>query len=67
MKSIKSIIAAITITASIILSCRIVMIPTPLTLPEQIGFICMAIEFSMFKSKELELEESKKDDGKNVE
>jgi hypothetical protein len=66
MRTFKSTLAAITITATIIFSCRIVMIPTPLTLPEQIGMICMMIELSMFKSKEIEIDEkSKKDDGKN--
>jgi hypothetical protein len=65
MKTFKSTLAAITITATIIFSCRLVMIPTPLSLPEQIGMICMMIELSFFKAKELEVEETKKKDGQN--
>ena len=65
MKSIKSIIASVTIMATIIFSCRIVMVATPLTIPEQIGMICMMVELSFFKAKELENETNKKQDGQD--
>ena len=65
MRTFKSVLAAITITATIVVSCRLIMIPAPLTLPEEIGMICMFLELSMYKAKELEIEESKKGNGQN--
>lgn len=54
MKSIKSILAAISITWAILFSCRLVMIATPLNLVEEIAVVMTMIEFSFYKSKELE-------------
>lgn len=55
MKSIKGLIATITITWAIVFSCRLVMVQTPLTIPEEIATIFMMIEFSFFKVKQLEV------------
>lgn len=52
----RKILAAITITYALIFSMRVVIIPTPLAIPEQISIIAMLIEYTMYKSKE------KKDD-----
>lgn len=48
------VISAVTITFAIVFSCRVVMIATPLNPAEQVGLICMAIEYTMLKSRKLE-------------
>jgi len=53
MKTIRSIIASVTITFCLVFSCRIVMIPTPLAVTEQIALVLMLVEFSFYKSKQL--------------
>jgi hypothetical protein len=60
MKSFKSILAAISITWAIVFSCRLVMIPTPLSLPEEIALILTMVEYSFFQAKKLEVESEKK-------
>ena len=60
MKKIKSIIAAVTITFCLVFSCRIVMIPTPLAMSEQVALVLMLVEFSFYKSKQLEVDNEKK-------
>lgn len=60
MKSFRSILAAISITWAIVFSCRVVMIPTALTVPEEVALVMMMIEFSFYKSKQLEVHEEAK-------
>lgn len=60
MKTLNSIISAVTITFAIVFSCRIVMIATPLNPAEQVAMICMAIEYTMLKSKRMEDKEKDK-------
>lgn len=59
MKTFRGILAAISITWAIVFSCRLVMIPTPLTLAEEIVTILTMIEFSFYKAKQLEIYEEK--------
>lgn len=54
MKTLNSVISAVTITFAIVFSCRIVMIATPLNPAEQVAMVCMAIEYTMLKSKRME-------------
>lgn len=54
MKTLNSIISAVTITFAIVFSCRIVMIATPLNPAEQVAIVCMAIEYTMLKSKRMD-------------
>ena len=54
MKTLNSVISAVTITFAIVFSCRIVMIATPLNPAEQVAMVCMVIEYTMLKSKRME-------------
>ena len=67
MKSFRSVLAAISITWAILFSCRVVMFATPLNMVEQITLCLAMVEFSLYKTKELEIanEEAKKKDGQN--
>lgn len=51
------ILVGFSITFAIILSLRIVWIPTPLNLMEQIGIISMMFDYTMKRSKELEVKD----------
>lgn len=57
MKTVNSIISAVTITFAIVFSCRIVMVATPLNPAEQVAMVCMAIEYTMLKSKRMQEKE----------
>lgn len=50
----RKLIAAVAITWAILLSVRVVMIPTPLNILEQIGLIGAMIEYTLFKSRRLD-------------
>lgn len=58
-KRFNQLIVSVSILFAILISVRIVMIPTPLNLGEQIGLISLMINYTFGKSKELE------DEGKN--
>ncbi len=51
----KKVIIGFSITFAIILSLRIVWIPTPLNILEQIGIVGMMFDYTLKKSKELEV------------
>ena len=50
---LNKVISAVTITFAIVFSCRVVMVATPLNPAEQVGLICMAIEYTLLKSRKL--------------
>lgn len=60
MKTFRSLLAAITITWALVFSGRAVTIPTPLSIPEQVALVLMMIEYSFYKTKELELKDEEK-------
>lgn len=53
MKKFRELLAAITITWVLVFSCRVIMIPTPLAVTEQIALVLMMIEYSFYKTKQL--------------
>lgn len=60
MKKLKQMLATITITWTLVFSCRVVMLATPLAVTEQIALVLMMIEYSFYKSRQLESYETPK-------
>ena len=56
-KKFNEIIVAVSIMFTILLSVRVVMIPTPLNIAEQIGLIGMMFDYTLRRSKTLEKED----------
>lgn len=62
MKKLKELLAAITITWVLVFSCRVVMLPTPLAITEQIALVLMMVEYSFYKTKQLGVKDEEKRD-----
>jgi len=55
---LNKVISAVCITFAIVFSCRVIMVPTALNPAEQVGLICMAIEYTLLKSRRQDEEPS---------
>lgn len=53
-KKFNEILVAVSILTAILLSMRVVMIPTPLNLGEQVGILSLMLDYTLRRAKSLE-------------
>lgn len=56
-KRFNEVLVAVSIVTAILLSMRVVMIPTPLNIGEQVGILSLMLDYTLRRAKSLEKED----------